>query len=156
MAIGNPESPLPEVHRLISMDTGDLPVPSLISLPSGSCRAPRERLHSGPHPGERKECEASFPGGKTCRQHSPSFPLAGKGLEGGSHIPAPPVPLHTGLLLLQHEAGDRQHVEEGYTHDVRDRVPLVLQALLEPAPEMALRSLGHRGPSVPTQSLPAR
>lgn len=87
-------------------------------------------------------------------------PLAGKGMEGGSHIPSPPVPRHTRLLLLQHEAGDLQHIEEGHAHDVRDGVPLVLQALLEPARELALRSLDQRGPpgssSKTTQSLPCR
>ena len=70
---------------------------------------------------------------------SPSSPtLAGKGVKRGSNVPAPPVPLHTGLLLLQHKARDLQHVEEDHAHDVGDGVPLVLQALLEPAPEPAL------------------
>ena len=64
--------------------------------------------------------------------------LAGKGVKRGTNVPAPPVPLHTGVLLLQDKAGDCQHVEEDHAHDVGDGVPLVLQALLEPAPELAL------------------
>lgn len=150
VAIGNPESPLPEVPRFISMEIRALPVLPLIPHPTGSCRAPRERLHPGPNPEEKTgrtrhhSLEDRHTERLPSQAWSPSSPLAGKGLERGSHIPAPPVPLHTGLLVLQDETGDRQHVEEGHAHDVRDGVPLVMQALLEPVPEPALRSLDHR------------
>lgn len=53
--------------------------------------------------------------------------------------PAPPVPSHTGLLLLQHKAGDLQHVEEGHAHDVGDGVTLAPQALLKPGVTVAVR-----------------
>lgn len=66
--------------------------------------------------------------------------LPGQGLKWGSHIPAPPVPSHTGLLLLQHKAGDLQHVEESHAHDVGDGIALAPQALLKPAPRTRIRS----------------
>lgn len=68
--------------------------------------------------------------------------LAGQGLKWGSHVPAPPVPSHTGLLLLQHKTGDLQHVEEGHAHDVRDGVTLAPQALLKPAPRASIQVPG--------------
>ena len=118
----------------------------LIPQPSGLCRAPRECLYPGaptpsPRRGQGGQDETWFPGGRTYRQVSlpalepqlPPPPQAGKGVKQGANVPAPPVPLHTGLLLLQHKAGDRQCIEEDHAHDVGDGVPLVLQALLEPA-----------------------
>lgn len=68
--------------------------------------------------------------------------LTGQGLEWGSHIPAPPVPSHTGLLLLQHKTGDLQHVEEGHAHDVGDGITLAPQALLKPAPRIRIQVPG--------------
>jgi hypothetical protein len=70
--------------------------------------------------------------------------LVGQGLQWGSHIPAPPVPSHTGLLLLQHKAGDLQHVEEGHAHDVGDGVTLAPQALLKPVPRTRIQVQGPR------------
>lgn len=49
------------------------------------------------------------------------------------------MPSHTGLLLLQHKAGDLQHVEESHAHDVRDGVTLAPQALLKPGITVAVR-----------------
>lgn len=97
VAIGNPESPLPEVPRFISMEIRALPVLPLIPHPTGSCRAPRERLHPGPNPEEKTgrtrhhSLEDRHTERLPSQAWSPSSPLAGKGLERGSHIPAPPV-----------------------------------------------------------------
>lgn len=49
------------------------------------------------------------------------------------------MPSHAGLLLLQHKAGDLQHVEEGHAHDVGDGVTLAPQALLKPGIAVAVR-----------------
>ena len=146
--IGHPESSLPEGPRLISMEIGALPVPFPQPIAHWVVRGTRECLCPGaptpsPRRGQGGQDKTWFPGGRTYRQASPpaleaQLPLAGKGVKRGTNVPAPPVPLHTGLLLLQHKAGDCQHVEEDHAHDVRDGVPLVLQALLEPAPELAL------------------
>lgn len=81
----------------------------------------------GPHPEERTENQHHS------LEDRQTASLPGKGLRGGCYLPAPPVPGHTRLLLLQHKAGDLQHIEENHAHKVCDRVPLVLQALLEPA-----------------------
>lgn len=78
-----------------------------------------------------------------------------KGTQGGGHIPAPPVPRHTRLLLLQHKAGDLQHVEEGHAHDVGDGVALVLQALLEPAQSRYSGPWGMEGCLTPPPAHPA-
>lgn len=57
------------------------------------------------------------------------------------------MPSHTGLLLLQHKAGDLQHVEESHAHDVRDGVTLAPQALLKPAPRTRIQVPGPQGAS---------
>ena len=132
----------PQVH--LHGDRGSAsPIPASHS-PLGCAGHPGNVCILGPPPPPRgadredRTRHGSLEDGHTDRSPSqpwsPSYPpQAGKGVKQGANVPAPPVPLHTGLLLLQHKAGDRQYIEEDHAHDVGDGVPLVLQALLEPA-----------------------